>query len=114
VFVIHPDGSGLRPIRLDAGPGRYFAYGPVRSPDGTRIVLRLFLASTGGQHLYSVRPTGSDLRQVANTQGSEEFADEGTAPVGWFEGLGALFTYPVIKGRLCEPAPCGPPASPGH
>jgi len=70
-----------RPIRLDAGPGRYFAYGPVRSPDGTRIVLRLFLASTSEQHLYTVRPTGSDLRHVANTQGSEELADWGPHPL---------------------------------
>ena len=81
MFVVHPDGSGLRPVRLDAGPGRYFAYQPARSPDGTRIVLRLFLASTSGQHLYTVRPAGSDLRHVANTRGSEEFADWGPHPL---------------------------------
>ena len=77
MFVVHPDGSGRRAIRLDTGPGRYFADGPALSPDGTRIVLRFFLASTGEQHLYAVRPTGPDLRQVANTQGSEQFADWG-------------------------------------
>ena len=81
VFVVHPDGSGLRQIRLGAGPGRYSAYQPAWSPDGTRIVLRLFIASTAEQHLYTVRPTGSDLRQVANTQGSEEFADWGPHPL---------------------------------
>ena len=88
VFVVHPDGSGLRQIRLRAGPGRYFAYQPAWSPDGTRIVLRLFLASTGEQHLYTVRPTGSDLRQVANTQGSEEFAfpDWGPHPLARSKG----------------------------
>jgi hypothetical protein len=44
-------------------------------------VLRLFLASTGEQHLYTVRPTGSDLHQMANTQGSEEFPDWGRHPL---------------------------------
>lgn len=80
VFVVHPDGSGLRQIRLDAGPGRYFAFQPAWSPDGTQIVLRVFLA-TGEQHLYTVRPTGSDLRQVADTQGSDQFADWGPHPL---------------------------------
>ena len=32
-----------------------------------QIVLRLFLASTGKQHLYTVRLTGSDLRPLAGT-----------------------------------------------
>jgi Tol biopolymer transport system component len=80
VFVVHPDGSGLRQVRLNT-PGRYFAYQPTWSPDGTQIVLRLFLASTGEQHLYTMRPTGSDLRQIANTQGSDEFADWGPHPL---------------------------------
>jgi hypothetical protein len=44
-------------------------------------VLRLFLASTGGQRLYTMRPTGSDLRPLAGTQGSEEFPDWGTHPL---------------------------------
>jgi hypothetical protein len=46
-----------------------------------RIVLRLFLASTGGQRLYTMRPTGSDLLPLADTQGSEEFPDWGTRPL---------------------------------
>jgi Tol biopolymer transport system component len=88
VFVVHPDGSGLRQIRLATGSGRYFAYQPAWSPDGTRIVLRLVLASTGEQHLYTMRPTGSDLQQVANTQGSEEiaFADWGPHPLASSKG----------------------------
>ena len=88
VFVVHPDGSGLRQIRLDTGPGRYFAYQPTWSPDGTRIVVRLVLASSGEQHLYTMRPTGSDLQQVANTQGSEEiaFTDWGPHPLASSKG----------------------------
>ena len=77
LFVIHPDGGGLRQIKLNTGPGGYYASEPAWSPDGTRIVLRLFLASTGEQHLYTVRATGSGLRQVTNTQGSDEFPDWG-------------------------------------
>jgi hypothetical protein len=46
----------------------------------------LSLASTGEQHLYIMRPTGSDLRQVANTQGSEEFADWGPHPLAGSKG----------------------------
>jgi Tol biopolymer transport system component len=80
LFVVRPDGTGLRQIDLDIR-GRYFASEPAWSPDGTKIVLRLFLTSTGEQHLYTVRPTGSDLRQVANTQGSEEFPDWGSHPL---------------------------------
>jgi TolB protein len=81
VFVVHPDGSGLRQVGLNATPGRYSAYQPTWSPDGTQIMLRLFLTSTGEQRLYTMRPTGSDLRQVANTQGSDEFADWGPHPL---------------------------------
>jgi Tol biopolymer transport system component len=80
LFVVHPDGTGLHQISLDLS-GRYFASEPGWSPDGTKIVLRLFLVSTGEQHLYTVRATGSDLRQVANTQGNEEFPDWGSHPL---------------------------------
>jgi Tol biopolymer transport system component len=82
VFMVHPDGSGLRQVPLSATSGRYFAYQPTWSPDGTRIVLRLFLASTGEQQLYTMGSTGSDLQQVANTQAGDEFADWGAAPAG--------------------------------
>jgi hypothetical protein len=81
VFVVHPDGSGLGRSGSTQAPAATSPTGPVRSPDGTRIVLRLFLAGTGEQHLYTVRPAGSDLRHVANTQGSEEFADWGPHPL---------------------------------
>lgn len=77
LFVVHPDGGGLRQIKLNTGPGGYYASEPAWSPDGTHIVLRLFLAGTGEQHLYTVRATGSDLRPVTNTQGSDEFPDWG-------------------------------------
>ena len=80
LFVVHPDGTGLHQINLDISGG-YYASEPSWSPDGTKIVLRLFLASTGGQRLYTVRPTGSDLRPLAGTQGSEEFPDWGTHPL---------------------------------
>ncbi|HEV2258951.1 MAG TPA: hypothetical protein VGS06_38030 [Streptosporangiaceae bacterium] len=80
LFVVHPDGTGLRQISLDIS-GRYFATEPSWSPDGTEIVFRLFLASTGERHLYTAGPTGSDLRQLADTQGGEEFLDWGPHPL---------------------------------
>ena len=80
LFVVHPDGTGLHQISLDIS-GSYSASEPAWSPDGTKIVLRLFLAGTGGQHLYTVRPAGSDLHPLAGTQGSEEFPDWGPRPL---------------------------------
>jgi Tol biopolymer transport system component len=80
LFVVHPDGTGLHQISLDISGG-YLASEPAWSPDGTKIVLRLFLASTGERHLYTVQSTGSDPRQVANTQSSEEFPDWGSHPL---------------------------------
>ena len=72
--------AGLHQINLDISGG-YFASEPAWSPDSNKIVLRLFLASTGRQHLYTMRPTGSDLRPLADTQGREEFPDWGTHPL---------------------------------
>src|SRR5271166_420212 len=80
LFVVNAGGSGLHQINLHIS-GSYSASEPAWSPDGTKIVFRLFLASTGDQHLYTVRPTGSDLRPLADTQGSEEFPDWGSHPL---------------------------------
>jgi Tol biopolymer transport system component len=76
LFVVHPNGSGLRQISLDTR-SRYFASEPGWSPDGTKIVFRLFLASTGEQHLYTVRPTGSDRLERAGG-GKVGIASSGT------------------------------------
>jgi hypothetical protein len=71
----------------------------------------------------SPAPAGSILHRMAGRFGpaaggqhsrQRGIRGPGAAPAGWFDGLGAPFTYPVMKGRRCEPAPCSPPASPRH
>jgi TolB protein len=81
LFVVRPDGSRLHRIILDAGSGRSFVSQPGWSPDGTRLVLIVYLTSTGKEHLYTVRADGSDLQQMASTHGNDEFPDWGPHPL---------------------------------
>jgi Tol biopolymer transport system component len=87
VWVVHSDGSGMHEVPI-AGCGgladdpttiscRY----PAWSPDGQRIVFSRFSAATGQRDLYTVGADGSDLTQVTNTPGIDEFfSDWGTHP----------------------------------
>jgi hypothetical protein len=76
--VVRPDGSGLRWIPLDTGPGRSFAFQPGWSPNGKRIVVSMALRGAGCQEdIFTVRADGTDLRRVTNTPDSEEFGDWG-------------------------------------
>src|SRR4029453_6504832 len=78
LYVARPDGSGLRRIPLDTGPGRSFAFQPGWSPNGERIVFSMALASAGYQEdIFTVRADGTDPRRVTNTPDTEEFADWG-------------------------------------
>ena len=78
LYVIHPDGSGLRRIELDSGPGRSFAFQPGWSPNGKRIVFSMALASADYQEdIFTVLADGTDLRRVTNTPDTEEFGDWG-------------------------------------
>jgi len=67
------NGSGLRPIPL---PGAVrdcaLAFSPDWSPDGTRLVFSMSTTPSGRVDLYTARPDGSDLVQVADTP----FVDE--------------------------------------
>jgi TolB protein len=80
IYVVHPDGSGLRQILIDTGGRRYFAaQDPVWSPDGTRIALSLFVVGDGGHlDIYTMRPDGTDLVQVTHSPTGDEFPDWGT------------------------------------
>jgi Tol biopolymer transport system component len=87
VWVVHSDGSGMHEVPI-AGCGgladdpttiscRY----PAWSPDGQKIVFSRFSAATGQRDLYTVGADGSDLTQVTNTPGIDEFfSDWGTHP----------------------------------
>lgn len=61
LYVMHPDGSGLR--NLTNHPGQDTA--PAWSPDGTRLA---FVSDRTGQpEIFTIRPDGSDLTQVTET-----------------------------------------------
>jgi dipeptidyl aminopeptidase/acylaminoacyl peptidase len=78
LYIVHPDGTELRRIPLDDGPGRSFAGGPSWSPDGTRILFSMFWKPNGYQpDLFTARPDGSDLKQVTDTPESEHTSDWG-------------------------------------
>jgi Tol biopolymer transport system component len=62
MFTIPPDGSHYTDINLPQVVGRYFAYGPAWSPDGTRIIFCMFIS--GGAGIYTANPDGSDVKQV--------------------------------------------------
>ena len=63
LYLVHPDGSGLRrvPLGLDPGTG---AVNPSWSPDGAWIVFSL-LGPEDRAQIHMVRPDGAGLRMVA-------------------------------------------------
>lgn len=74
--TVHPDGSGVADINIAFGTtGVTGVFGPVWSPDGTRIVFSTF---SGGNptDLYIVAPDGTQLVKVLGTRGGS-FVDWG-------------------------------------
>ena len=67
--LVHPDGTGFHTIPIDQPPGSTAGW-PQWSPDGTMIVFELW--SQGEEHIYTVRPDGSDLTAIVNTPGVDE------------------------------------------
>ena len=81
LYVVHPDGTGMRPIVLDIDSGTYSAFSPGWSPDGTRIVFSLFLLKTEQEDIYTAKADGTNLVQVTDTPSFEPFADWGPHPL---------------------------------
>jgi Tol biopolymer transport system component len=79
LFAVHPDGTGLRQVPVHPG-GRYFAFEPDWSPDGTRIAFSMFVIRNGQDDIFTAAPDGTDLIQVTDTPGHEGQVDWGTAP----------------------------------
>lgn len=64
LFVSRWDGSGLRQLTHDTFKDR----GPAWSPDGERIAF--YSDRSGNYEIWTIRPDGSDLRQVTRIGGS--------------------------------------------
>jgi WD40-like Beta Propeller Repeat len=88
IWVVHPDGSGLRQIPIDSCGGPFSdpesigCFSPSWSPDGTKIVFVRFDPSAGQSDIYTVNAHGTGLFQVTNTPTIDEGKpDWGTHPV---------------------------------
>lgn len=78
LFKVHPDGSELTRIQVHTGvPGPSYAAQPAWSPDGSRIVARVFVDNAGSLMLATITAGGRDLHVMAGTGGADEFADWG-------------------------------------
>jgi Tol biopolymer transport system component len=80
IFVIQPDGSGLRQIPLDVAGGQYFAKYPVWSPNGKMIALTLFFPSSG---IYTMRADGTHLTQITSALPGAGDVNEGDEYPDW-------------------------------
>lgn len=76
VWVVHPDGSGLRQITTPASG--YIAVAPIWSPDSTKLLFNR-QNSTGATSFWTVNRDGSGLSKLTDTEGLSGYA-WGSAP----------------------------------
>jgi Tol biopolymer transport system component len=87
IWVVRPDGSGLRQLSIrdcggDRSDPRSVGCGwPVWSPDGTKLAFIRISAKTHQKNLYTVRPDGTDLFEVTHTGPQEMAPDWGSHPL---------------------------------
>ena len=82
LFVVHPDGTGLRQIPLDTGPGRSFPFEPGR-PDGERIVFSMYWKENGYQEdIFTVRARRERPHAGHELAGHRGVRGLGAAPAG--------------------------------
>src|SRR5215212_9510054 len=84
VFVVHPDGTGLRKIPLDTA-GRAYAGDVSWSPDGSRLVMLLTAPTGDGARDYhegiaTARPDGTHVRFRTESPTFDHEPDWGAAP----------------------------------
>ncbi len=105
LFVVHPDGSGLRQLTDDAARDR----GPVWLADG-RI---LFFSDRSGRYeAWAIRPDGSGLEQLTSTRGEPIYAPLGApdgrrlvCKIGFTGGLGLVDLTRPLEKRVPVPLP---------
>jgi len=112
LFVVHPDGSGLRQLTN----GRAKDRNPRWSPDSSRLV---FYSNRSGRYeLWMVRADGGGLEQVTHTRGPSPFAPlwspDGRKLACYLFGRGTalvdLMSPPAERGPLELPVAGGRPA----
>jgi Tol biopolymer transport system component len=81
LYVVHPDGSGLRKITLTGTNSNSSVQGASWSPDGTKIVLGLKSPSAGDEEVHTANADGSDLQQVTTNAQDVGWVDWGTHPL---------------------------------
>jgi Tol biopolymer transport system component len=84
LFVVHPDGTGLRRIPLGTG-SRNFAGDVSWSPDGTKMTFILFTPA-GGEGIATANADGTDVQQITTAPTTPDFlfdheADWGSHPL---------------------------------
>lgn len=67
LLVIDLDGQVVHRISID----NHVAFGPVWSPDGTRIAFSMTTPGVYASDIYTSLPDGTDLQQVTNTADNE-------------------------------------------
>jgi hypothetical protein len=73
LMVIDLDGKVIHSINIDS----HYAFGPVWSPDGTRIAFSLTTPGVFAADIYTSLPDGTDLQRVTNTSDNEINIDWG-------------------------------------
>ena len=69
LFLIHPDGTGLAQITSSEEDG-LFSFGPVWSPDSTKLLFLRGLDELDSTDLWKVNVDGTGLSQVTHSSGS--------------------------------------------
>jgi Tol biopolymer transport system component len=74
IDTIAPDGTHLTTL-TSTTPGQSFAFAPVWSPAGDRIMFHGFPSEDGSTHLFTMRPDGADVQEIPGTGG--------VGPISW-------------------------------
>jgi len=83
LYVVHPDRPGMAKIPLVTHSFSRLQ-NPDWSPDGTKIVMSLFTATspgTGQAGIYTANADGSDLQQVTSSPTFDRYGDWGPHPL---------------------------------
>jgi Tol biopolymer transport system component len=86
LYLLHPDGSGLRQVRIQTGTSSYYAFDVTWSPDGSRIALTM--NATGSNDIYTLRLDGTDLVHATTALPGTLELGEGDEQVDWGVGTG--------------------------